>query len=79
MEKMILSNDECVHPVPPPDCNTSDENNNSMDFELPSVHSCYACDFVGSLIRELNDHQRKRTIKAAEAEPGLGRIIYPLT
>ena len=50
-----------------------------MVFELLSVHSCYACDFVGSLIRELNDHQRKRTVKAGEAEPGLGRIIYPLT
>ena len=63
MEKMILSNDECVHPVSPPDCNTSDENNNSMDFELPSVHSCHACDFVGSHIRELNDHLRKHTVK----------------
>ena len=63
IEKMVLSNDECVHPIPPRDCNTSDENNNSMDFELPSVHSCYACDFVGGHIRELNDHQRKHTVK----------------
>ena len=56
MEKMILSNDECVHPVPPRDCNTSDENINSMDVEIAAVHSCYACDFVGGHLRELNDH-----------------------
>ena len=32
MEKMILSNDECVHPVPPSDCNTSNENNSTVWF-----------------------------------------------
>ena len=36
-EKMILSNDECVNPVPR-DSDTSDENNNSMDFEITSDH-----------------------------------------
>ena len=34
LEKMILSNDECVNPVPR-DSDTSDENNNSMDLKLP--------------------------------------------
>ena len=37
LEKMILSNDECVNPVPR-DSDTSDENNNSMDFEIASDH-----------------------------------------
>ena len=39
MVKMILSNDECVHPVPVPprNCDTSDENNNSMDYECAYV------------------------------------------
>ena len=32
MERMILSNDECVHPVPPSDCNSSDENNSTVWF-----------------------------------------------
>ena len=32
MERMILSNDECVHPVPPSDCNTSNENNSTVWF-----------------------------------------------
>ena len=63
MENMILSNDHCVHPISPPDCNTSDENNNSMDFEFPKEHSCYACDFVAGHRRELNDHERKHTVK----------------
>ena len=63
MERMILSNDECVHPVPPSDCNTTDENNNSMDFDIPSEHSCYACDFVAGHLRELRDHERKHTVK----------------
>ena len=63
MEHMILSNDECLHPIPPPDSNRSDENNNSMDFEMPSEHSCYACDFVGGHLRELRDHERKHCDK----------------
>ena len=64
MERMILSNDECVNPVPPRDSDTSgDENNNSMDHEVASDHACYACDFVAGHLRELRDHERKHTVK----------------
>ena len=35
LENMILSNDDCVHPIPPRDCNTSDENNTVWILKLP--------------------------------------------
>ena len=62
---MIESNDECVNPVPPRDNDISDENNNSMDYEIPSesVHACYACEFVAGHLLELRDHERKHTVK----------------
>ena len=31
MEKMILSNDECVHPIPPGDCNTTEHGDGEME------------------------------------------------
>ena len=62
LEQMILSNDECVNPIPPRDTDTSYESNNSMDYEIPSEHACYACDFVASHLRELRDHERKHTV-----------------
>ena len=62
LEKMIESNDECVNPVPPRGNDISDENNNSVDYESPSEHACYACDFVASHLRELRDHERKHTV-----------------
>ena len=36
LEQMIESNDECVYEAPPRDSDISDENNNSMDYEITS-------------------------------------------
>ena len=63
LEQMIESNDECVNPVPPRGNDISDENNNSVDYESPSEHACYACEFVAGHLRELRDHERKHTVK----------------
>ena len=56
MERMILSSDDCVHPVPPLPEAESDDNNNSLDDGPASDLACYACEFVAGHRRELNSH-----------------------
>ena len=60
IEKMIVSNDDCIYPVsvPVPHRNdTSDDNNNSMeDIGVVSDLSCYACGYLAEHWRELNKH-----------------------
>ena len=50
IEKMIVSNDDCIYPVsvPVPHHNdTSDDNNNSLeDIGVVSDLSCYACGYL---------------------------------
>ena len=50
IEKMIVSNDDCIYPVsvPVPHRNdTSDDNNNSMeDIGVVRDLSCYACGYL---------------------------------
>ena len=60
MERMILSNDDCVHPVPPL---VPDLNNNSLDDSPASDLACHACEFVASHRRELNSHHRVHFVK----------------
>ena len=60
IEKMIVSNDDCIYPVsvPVPYRNdTSDDNNNSLeDIGVVSDLSCYACGYLAEHWRELNKH-----------------------
>ena len=59
MERMIVSNDDCIHPVsvplPPHRNDFSDDNNNSLeDIGVVSDLSCYACGYLAEHRRELN-------------------------
>ena len=64
LEKVILSMEDCVHSIPPPEIDT-DANNNSMDDWDRPAHdlACYACDFFADHRCQLNYHHRIHTVK----------------
>ena len=69
LERMILSNDDCLHPVkaPAPPCrnDVSDDNNNislEEDYVVSDL-SCYACGHVAEHRRELFQHVRTHSVK----------------
>ena len=54
LEKVILSMEDCIHSIPPPEIDT-DANNNSMDDWDRPAHDL-TCDFVADHRGQLNDH-----------------------
>ena len=65
MERLILSSDNCVSPVPPlsPDVNGNTDTDSSMDDDVRPDLACEGCDLVCESKEKLKNHQKVHTVE----------------